>query len=250
MPTPIQHLVIADSLLADSRLPATARAFLAAQHSAFLFGNTAPDAQTVSGQTREATHFFSVPPDSDRPAHEVMFALHPQLSRPGRLPGAQAAFLAGYIAHLLLDLMWVRDIFLPVFGPDAGWSHFHERLFLHNVLRAWCDRRDQAQLPPTAGLLLTTVNPDHWLPFTEDDHLRRWRDVLIEQLAPGATIRTVEVFAQRGQVSPEAFERILDSDERMDDLIFRHVPRAAIDAFYARSLAQARDIIVGYLESE
>lgn len=248
MPTPVQHLVIADRLLADSRLPTTAHAFLTAQHAAFLFGNTAPDAQTVSGQPREATHFFNIPLDSDQPAHEVMFARHSHLGRPERLPAAQAAFVAGYIAHLLLDVMWVRDIFLPVFGPDAGWSRFRERLFLHNVLRAWCDRRDQARLAPAAGPLLATVNPDHWLPFTGDEYLRRWRDVLVEQLAPGATIRTVEVFAQRGEVPPEAFERVLDSDERMDDLIFSRVPRVAIDAFYVRSLVQARNVIVGYLE--
>jgi len=248
MPTPVQHLVVADTLLVDSNLPTAARALLTTQRAAFLFGNTAPDVQTVSGQLREATHFFNVPLDSDQPAHETMFRIHPQLSRSDRLSAAQAAFLAGYIAHLLLDVIWVRDIFIPIFGPDAGWSDFRDRLFLHNVLRAWCDRRDQAQLVSGAGGVLATVNPDHWLPFTEDEHLRRWRDVLVEQLAPGATIRTVEVFARRGQVPPEEFERILDSDDRMGDLIFSHIPRAVIDDFYARGLAQSCEIIAKYLE--
>ncbi len=248
MPTPVQHLVVADAILADARLPARTRAWLVLQRPAFRFGNTAPDVQTVSGQPREATHFFMIPPDSSRPAHQVMFEAHPHLGHPDRLPPAQAAFLAGYIAHLVLDVMWVHDIFIPVFGPDAGWSTFRDRLFLHNVLRAWCDRRDQARLAPGTGESLAAAAPDHWLPFTGDEHLRRWRDVLVEQLAPGAAIRTVQVFAERGEVSPEAFERVLDFEAQMDALVFSHIPRAAIDDFYARGLAQSCQVIARYLE--
>lgn len=247
MPTPVQHLVVADALLADQKLPAIAGALLTLQRSAFLFGSTAPDVQTVSGQPREATHFFSVPLDSDEPAHETMFRLHPGLNRPARLPPAQAAFLAGYISHLLLDVIWVRDIFTPIFGPDAAWSHFRDRLFLHNVLRAWCDRRDQARLAPAIGQALAVVQPDGWLPFAQDEHLRRWRDELVKQFAPGAMIRTVEVFAQRGQMAPEAFERILSSDTSMAELIFNHVPQAAIDDFYRRGLAESIEVITAYL---
>ena len=248
MPTPIQHLVVADAILADPRLSEPARAWLTAQRAAFLFGNTAPDVQTVSGQTREATHFYTVPLSSDRPAHEAMFDAYPDLARPDRMPAARAAFMAGYIAHLLLDVIWVRDIFTPVFGPEAGWGRFRERLFLHNVLRAWCDRRDQAHLAGGAGRALATTAPAGWLPFTGDGYLRRWRDVLVEQLAPGAAIRTVEVFAERGNHSPAEFERVLDSPDQLDERIFSRVPRAAIDAYTARSLAEACRLLSVYLE--
>jgi hypothetical protein len=249
MPTPIQHLVVADAILSDLRLPAHTLAFLRRQRAAFLFGNTAPDVQTVSGQPREATHFFNVPLDSDRPAHEAMFSLHPRLGDAGQLPAAHAAFMAGYIAHLLLDVIWVRDIFAPVFGPEAGWGRFDERLFLHNVLRAWCDRRDQARIDGDAGDLLTAVTPDRWLPFTDDIHLRRWRDLLVEQLAPGASIRTVEVFAARAQLPPDSFERILNSPEKLEGLIFSRLPRSEIDRFYDYSLTEAIDLIARYLQS-
>lgn len=247
MPTPIQHLVVADVVLRRAELPPGARDLLASMRSAFLFGNTAPDVQTVSGQSREATHFFRVPLESDRPAHEAMFRAHPQLGLARRLPPAQAAFLAGYISHLLLDVMWVRDIFTPVFGPEAGWGSFSQRLFLHNVLRAWCDRRDQARLIADAGPALAATRPHTWLPFVEDRYLHRWRDVLVVQFEPGATIRTVEVFAERGRVSPEAFERILDSEDRMDEMIFCHVPRNAVEDFYARGVAVSCEIIASYL---
>jgi hypothetical protein len=177
-----------------------------------------------------------------------MFDRHPHLGQPDRLPAAQVAFLAGYIAHLLLDVMWVHDIFAPVFGPAAGWGRFRDRLFLHNVLRAWCDRHDQARLIDGADRLLVTVAPDHWLPFTGDEHLRRWRDALVEQFAPGATIRTVEVFAERGHLPPEAFERVLQSPHAMDELIFSHISHAQIDDFYARGLSQSCHLVADYLD--
>jgi len=248
MPTPVQHLVVADAILMHASLPDSIRAPLRAERAAFLFGSTAPDVQTVSGQTREATHFYSVPLTSQRPAHEVLFAAHPDLARAGGLPGPHAAFMAGYISHLLLDVIWVRDIFEPAFGPKAGWSSFHDRLFLHNVLRAWCDRRDQARLAAGMGNALAAAAPEGWLPFTDDAYLRAWRDLLAEQFAPGAVIRTVEVFAQRGRVQPQAFERVLDSEAHMDAMIFNRIPRAAIDDFYARGLAESCRVIVAYYE--
>ena len=248
MPTPVQHLIVADAILSHPRLPHSLRDFLSLHRGAFLFGNTAPDVQTVSGQTREATHFFAVPLQSGSLAHEAMFRAHPGLSRPDRLPPAQAAFLAGYVSHLLLDVFWVRDVFVPVFGPDVGWGSFRERLFLHNVLRAWCDRHDQAQLEGTTGPALAAVRPDHWLPFTEDKHLGRWRDVLVEQFEPGAVIRTVEVFAERGKVSPQDFETILNSDDHMSERVFNRVSRASIEDFYVRGIAQTLQLIVAYFD--
>jgi hypothetical protein len=72
--------------------------------------------------------------------------------------------------------------------------------------------------------------------------------VLVEQFAPGATIRTVEVFAERGQVAPEKFERVLGSEAALDDLIFSHLPRTAIDDFYVRGLARSCELIAEYLD--
>lgn len=249
MPTPVQHLVIADAILAHPDLPVSGRSLLKVHHAAFLFGNTAPDVQTISGQTRAATHFFNVPINSDQQPHQAMFDIYAQLGRPDQLPPAHTAFMAGYIAHLLLDFIWVRDIFAPVFGPDAGWGNVPNRLFLHNVLRAWCDRNDQTRLINGTGDQLATIQSDHWLPFTDDQHLHRWRDILVEQFAPGAMIRTVEVFAARSKATPQDFERILGSQQQMDDLIFSHIPRATIDTFNHSGLLQSCALVSTYLKN-
>jgi hypothetical protein len=247
MPTPVQHLVIAQRLLDDSTLPGTIRQRLIAQRGAFLFGNTAPDVQTVSGQLREETHFFVIPWAQAPLPHNALFSFYPALRHTRSLPADHAAFLAGYICHLWLDVLWVRDIYLNGFGPHAHWGvSLRERHVYHNILRAWCDRHDQDQFNGTIGPALAAAQPIEWLPFTADRYLRQWRDNLAEQFQPGASIRTVEVFAARGGVPPEKFHQVLDSPEEMEQHIFAHATREKIEKFYRDGYEQMAELIVEY----
>src|SRR5688500_18895716 len=147
MPTPFTHLLAAAELLETGALTSS----LVDDLPAFLLGNIAPDVQVLSQQSREATHFFPVPLAGAPPAAQTLVARHPGLLPLSALPPAQAAFTAGYLAHLVFDQLWVRLIFGPVFGPAQGWETFKERLYLHNVLRAHWDALDLARLAPTAA---------------------------------------------------------------------------------------------------
>lgn len=247
MPTPVQHLVLAQRLLDDATLPEAIRDRLRSQRSAFLFGHTAPDVQTVSGQLREATHFFIIPWTKVPTPHKAMFELYPYLGLPKHRPADHAAFIAGYICHLWLDVLWVRDIYLDNFGPHAQWgANLRERHVYHNILRAWCDRHDQDQLSGTLGGALALARPIEWLPFTADRYLIQWRDRLAEQFRPGARIRTVEVFAERGGVPPEKFHQVLASREDMDQHIFAHASPEKIEQFYRDGYEQMAELIVEY----
>ena len=246
MPTPVQHIAIADQLLDGAALPNSIRDRLLEQRGAFLLGNTAPDVQTVSGQLREATHFFVIPWAKMPLPHKAMFELYPALATTRSLPAAQAAFLAGYICHLWIDVLWVRDIYLPDFGPHAHWDTMRQRLLYHNILRTWCDQNDQRRLNGDVGPSLAAAQPDNWLPFTADRYLAQWRAVLVEQFQPGASVRTVEVFAMRGGVAPEEFQRVLDSPQDMEYHIFAHASREKIETFYQNGHDQMAELIVDY----
>jgi hypothetical protein len=245
MPTPFTHLATAPEILAAPAMPEAARAALMAEYPAFLLGNIAPDVQTVSGQAREATHFFPVPLNNAPPAHQQMLRRHRRLARPADLPPARAAFVAGYLAHLVLDQRWVGEIFEPVFGPRQGWEDFRERLYLHNVLRAHWDAADLARLPPTLDDALRGARPDGWLPFVDDAHLLTWRDLVADQLGPGAA-RTVEVFAQRMGADPEALARLLASPDELDRRLFAHVPPGALARYRAGAVDAAAETIRDY----
>jgi len=229
VPTPFYHLSLAEELLTHPALPDGTRSFLSRHRSEFLFGNTAPDVQVVSGQPRVVTHFFGLPLQIDeRPAWEKFLVANPSLSDSGQIPAAQAAFVAGYLCHLQADFFWVREIFIPVFGRRSQWESFPRRLYLHNVLRAYLDRQIIPGLTSGASAGITGVVPNNWLPFVQDLYLVAWRDFLTGQLHSGAKIQTVEVFAARQGISPESYYALLDSETRLDEEIFAHLPRQVL----------------------
>ena len=250
MPTPVMHLALAEEILRGDALSPATRRLLIEQRGPFLLGNTAPDVQTVSGQERAETHFYHVwrppPPDeSARSACESLLAAHPALARADALPPAQAAFVAGYLAHLLLDELWLKRVFRRYFLQD--WGPLEERLFLHNVLRTWMDRLDQRRLNVSLAAALREANPEGWLPFVSDEHLRGWRDWLVEQFTPGHQVQTAEVFARRMGVPAADVEAVLQSPQQMESRVFCHVPRTALQSFrdrgYKRSVALIRRYI-------
>jgi hypothetical protein len=211
---------------------------LLVQRSAFLFGNTATDVQVVSKQAREDTHFFTLPIQKDvPPPWELILTTHPALAKPARMTGEHAAFMAGYLCHLQADWLWIDELFLPVFGPDANWTTFSQRLYLHNVLRSYLDRQVMAALPPGIAGELELASPRGWLPFVEDKHLREWRDYISGQLAPGAAAQTVEVFAARQGIPVQEFYRLLESEGQMDREIFSHLPRSSLIEYRRRLIS-------------
>lgn len=249
MPTPFTHLAAAGELLACPELPAEVRTALAAEWPAFLLGSIAPDVQTISGQSREATHFFPVPLAGAPPAGPQMLARYPALAGPGALAPAQAAFLAGYLAHLVFDQLWVAQVFEPVFGPDQAWGSFRERLYLHNVLRAHWDATDLLRLQPGTAGRLHAAEPLGWLPFVDDHHLRAWRDLVGDQLGPGAA-RTVEVFAQRMQADPQAMADLLASPAELERRIFVHLPAGLLEAYRAQAVVRSVGVMHAYWRGE
>jgi hypothetical protein len=247
MPTPVNHLVMAQQLLRSNRLRPPIQRFLTGELGPFLLGHTAPDAQTVSGQPRRETHFYTIPPSSDTPAYRTLLQAYPELAQSDRLAPAHAAFLAGYVAHLLVDEKWWRDIFHPFFGPEVDWGDWPERLFLHNVLRTWLDRQDQERLDGGEAEALRDTRPRGWLPFIVDEVLEAWRDLLVEQLQPGRQIRTAEVFAARMHLAAETVEMALGSPERMAG-IFERVSQQRLRAYRSEALRQSAALINTYLE--
>ena len=238
MPTPFYHLSIAYEIREHPALPVEIKEFLVENWNAFLFGKTAPDVQVVSHQPRQDTHFYTVPPEDDIQAWERMLSIYPSLARPGKLSPQQAAFIAGYACHLEADEAWLWDIFLPVFGPDAAWGTFRQRVYLHNVMRAYLDRVVLADLPNSTGARMQAAQPNTWLPFVADSHLVEWRDLVAGQLLPGAKIQTVEVFAGRQGVDVKDFYQLLDSEERLEVEVFQHLPHPQL-ADYRKDLVLA-----------
>jgi hypothetical protein len=248
VPTPFYHIHFALDLLKQPEMDSQARQLLERQRCHFLLGNTAPDVQVLSGDKRETTHFFALPfqANAPRPWQEI-FENYPSLARASQLPESQASFVAGYLCHLQADWLWVKDIFAPVFGPTCSWSSFNQRLYLHNVLRAYLDRQVFDQLPEDIGACLLASEPRGWLPFAQDLHLVKWRNYLAEQLRPGALAETVQVFAERQGIAPKEYLSLLNSEEKMEVEVFTRLPRQRLLTYRQDLLKENVILINSYL---
>ncbi len=239
------HLALAAEMLRRGDLSIAARSWLHKQRSPFLLGHTAPDVRTVSGQKREACHFYTVPRTSDRPAYLALFDEHPSLRRIDTLSSPQIAFIAGYITHLLLDELWLDDVFHRFLLQD--WGTLAERLFLHNVLRTWIDHRAQEDLDEDLASTLREVQPQGWLPFVDDEHLRVWRDWLVEQLARDRRMDTAAVLADRMGIPAEEIEAVVQSPTQMQKRVFRHFPRSALKSFRQKGYERSIKLVDWYI---
>jgi hypothetical protein len=247
MPTPFNHLCIAADLLETRGLAAEVRTVIQHHWPAFLLGNIAPDVQTLTGQLREATHFFPVPIGTAPPAVSCLLAAYPALAQPQSLPPAHAAFLAGYLAHLEFDQQWVRAIFEPVFGPEQTWGTFAERLYLHNALRSYWDFGDLAALPPATASALSAAQPVAWLPFVADEALARWRDLIADQLHTGTGAEeTLRVFAARMNVDVAVLGALVHSPAAMAERVFARVAWPTVLAYRVQALAASAQLLTEY----
>jgi hypothetical protein len=235
VPTPFYHLSIAYQLIGHPRSQPGVGSLLQEHAGAFLLGNTTPDVQVISGQSRAATHFFTVPVSDRAPLPwEHFFRLYPGLALSEKIDSRNAAFLAGYLCHLQADWLWVMSIFQPIFGPSQHWENFSSRLYLHNVLRTYMDLEAIDGLPFDTAELLANTYLDNWLPFVSDTHLNEWRQFLVCQLQPGASVKTVDVFAARHGIEASEFRSVVCSETSLEDKIFTRMPRAKLTDFRQR----------------
>ena len=250
MPTPFYHLSVARELLEHPVLAESVRAFLFQERAAFFFGCTAPDVQTLSGQARFETHFFDLPLSINKLSPwKVLLRHHPDLAQPEMLDPSRGAFLIGYLLHLQADWRWVREIFVPYFGKRSLWETFPRRLYLHNILRSYIDQEILPSLTNGNQPQLHQAVPAAWLPFVDDHYLFLWRDFLAEQLQPGATVRTVEVFASRQGISPEEYYQLLSSEERIQDEVFAYFPREHLANYRQALIDENLQLINDYLRN-
>jgi len=230
-------------MLATADLPSAVLHILRDAWGAFLLGSTAGDVQVITGQPRAATHFYRLSEPHERSAAERFLMACPELANPEQLSPAHAAFVSGYLVHLVWDEIWARDIFIPCYrdGPLRA-EHLAYHLH-HNALRVHLDWEAYEQLRSMPRLVpaLCGVTPDGWLPFATSSALLAWRDWLVEQLVDPTKIQTSKVFAERLQVPIEALKTVVDE---IDAGVYGQLPNLASSLADYEAAASAESVAV------
>ncbi|MCB9006790.1 MAG: zinc dependent phospholipase C family protein [Ardenticatenaceae bacterium] len=249
MPTPFMHLHIAEQILEavavidNGRLQTT----LAAEWPAFYLGSVAPDVNAISNISRKKTHFYDVPPAKDDMAYPTMLAQYPQLAELTAMSPGQAVCVAAYSAHLLLDLIWLREVVYPFFFLPKHLGNRHQRNLTHFILLTYLDTIALNALPETAVSTLAAAQSDQWLPFIDDAILADWQAMLVAQLEPGAPVKTIEIYAGRLGISSEQFAANLQNPTWMQQEVFGKIPVQRIHQILQTAVPQSIQLISDYL---
>lgn len=245
MPTPFMHLHMAEQL--GAQVSAELKPLLAAHWPAFLLGSIAPDFQSFCDVPRQATHFYAIPPEpEDYGAFDRLLNAYPALAEPAGLMPDEAVFWAAYGIHLLFDLFWDHQLLTPVFR-QADWAEPFVRYNAHNTLLTFLDRRALAALSPTVCDQLLRAHSEGWLPFAPGAELAYLQDYVAAQLAPGAAVQTVEIYARRMGVTPEAFAAQLADENWMETHVFCHVNLGRVETVLAGIMPRGLALAGRYL---
>lgn len=241
------HLQVAEQILQETGLGKDLKVQVSNHMPAFYLGHVAPDVQTISGAPRAKTHFYDLPPKVGHLAHVEMMARYPELARASALTMEQAMFVAAYSAHLMLDLRWYREVLIPYFVEPTDWGDLRQRFLAHNILLTFLDQLAVESLPEAARETLAASNPDHWLPFVDDEDLLLWRDKLVTQLEPGGALLTIAIYASRLSMSPDEFAAHLQQPAWMEEQVFEKVPVDSIETMMSSAVDESIGLMSDYI---
>jgi hypothetical protein len=232
MPTASAHLAAAIDLLDDPALAARPRLASGEPRGAFLLGTISPDVRVVSSLSREETHFFDIPLSQGAPASQRLLDRHPALADANALPEAQAAFVAGYMAHLVMDEAWLEFVVMPyIYREDTPWGTDHPNFRLYSLLMTYLAERGGKRLPQAQVDVLRAVQPDGWLPFASDADLVFWRERVLEHALVDAGRQTAQMFAEVMGSNGSALYAVVCSEEAMAREVFSVVPPGTLETF-------------------
>jgi len=218
-------------------------------------GSTAPDIHILMGWERERTHFFDLRQLEEQSAVAAMFRAHPGLARPAELSPSTVAFVCGYISHLVMDEIWINDVYRPFFGrssPMAGDTRadIMDRAVQYDLDRqARTDRRAMSRIVKELG----HPAPDLEVGFIDASALGRWRELMAESLNHSPDWERFRFFGGRalkavGVDTPAAFAEFVKTLPALVAEASDYLSRERLDAFLERSLNEGREAIKEYLD--
>ncbi len=243
------HLDAACQILESGELAERGRQLLTDELPAFLLGNVAPDLQAINDAPREQTHFYRTPIPPNHKAWEEMWARFPLLAAPSEMPAEAAAFMAGYIAHLIFDTLWFHRVLQKLVLTPDHWKSVEEQALSHSLALIYLDKLALGRLPANVPALLASAQPNEWLPFASDGDIVRWRDAILPQLTPGAPISAIQIYANRLQMPATALNQKLNNPAWVDANLFQKIPFKSVGEIIEQATTESATLLNRYLSA-
>lgn len=249
MPPIFLHMALARDIGRD-----LGAAPLTGEEGAYLLGATTPDIRVLTRWDRERTHFF----DFDSFGHQDSVArfleTYPHLADPARLNEATAAWVSGYISHLILDQTWIQQVYRPYFGQLSALGGGLTANMMDRVLQYELDRRRRSDSESVDAIRAALAGCSLAIDagFLDSATLRRWLDVATDQTRHPPDWERFRFQGSRhlrtlGVESAEEWGRFRETIPELLQQTIDHVSTAQVDAFLEQSTEQARRAIERYL---
>ena len=209
---------------------------LAANPGSYLLGATSPDIRVLTRQDRNSTHFFDLNDERHQDSVAAFFAAQGRFAAPEDLNPCTRAWVAGYVAHLAMDELYITGIYRPFFARHDALGGQVRANVMDRLLQFELDRiygnDPELQRDLCEALSCTVENIDvagHTMDW------ERMRNMISNHLR----------FS--GLEQGETLGSFLDSLPELLDATIAHVTSAEVDGFVQRSTAVATAAIERYL---
>ena len=188
------HLTVARDLANE-----LGSARLDAERGAYYLGATTPDIRALTRWDRERTHFFSLSDFDEQSGVHRLFEQEPGLQDANALDAQTAAFMAGYISHLVMDEDYICQIYRPLFGERSSLSgeamaDVMDKALQWDVERGDWDEERANEIRGVMAEAAVAVNVE----FIAQETLLQWRDVSVEAIGtPPSVDRLVRFLGRR-----------------------------------------------------
>src|SRR3990172_9304140 len=152
------------------------------ERGSLYLGSTAPDIRVITRWERERTHFFHLGNFDEQSGVAGLFDAYPRLARAPELGGKTAAFVAGYLTHLVMDETWINTVYRPFFGAGSPLGGDLRANIMDRAVQFSIDREKRSDRELMAHVLDEVARSDLELQidFIDVDTLRHWQEIMLD----------------------------------------------------------------------
>lgn len=216
-------------------------------------GSTAPDIRVITRWERSRTHFFELDEFGEQDGVCNFLAAYPALSEAGSVSRQTAAFVAGYLTHLVMDETWINMVYRPRFGSASPLGGGLKANVMDRAIQFSldCERRNDSEL--VAHVTESVARRDLGLDvgFIDADTLKRWHEVVLDMISQAPDWERFRHGARRhlgaGESESEDFEELVRSIPDLVEETLRYLSPEFVREFMSeaqdRSVAAVREYL-------
>lgn len=227
------------------------------QRGSLYLGSTAPDIRVITRWERQRTHFFDIHRWDEQNSVNTLFETYPDLADPRGLREQTAGFVAGYISHLVMDEMWINQVYRPFFGERSPLGGDMRANVMDRALQFSMDseRRNDRDLMLHIMNEVAACDLDLDIDFIDMDTLREWHSFVVKLAEQMPTWERYRAGARRhlersGVEVGDDFEQLMDSLPELVDETLRYLTPERIDAYVEEATAGSIESVKAYLQCE